>query len=100
MLKSWYPDLREIWAEVGPSSDLGCGALKAILGDCDDVGGQDAAEDVEVQEIGFISAGGVETCVSGFGQVSGSAGTTHRTSRVQWLRHAPPRSWPREAQSS
>lgn len=63
MLKSWYPDLREIWAEVGPSSDLGCGALKAILGDCDDVGGQDAAEDVEVQEIGFISAGGVETCV-------------------------------------
>lgn len=38
-----------------------------MLGDCDDVGGQDAAEDVEVQEIGFISARGVEACVSGVG---------------------------------
>ena len=35
----------------------------------DDVGGQDAAEDVEVQEIGFISVGGEEVPVSGPGQV-------------------------------
>lgn len=52
----------QTWGRSGqrqvPGSDLGRGALQAVLGDCDDVGGQDAAEDVEVQEIGLLSAGG------------------------------------------
>lgn len=38
-----------------------------MLSDLDDVGGQDAAEDVEVQEVGFISAGGEEAQESGPG---------------------------------
>ena len=58
-----------IWAEAGPRPDLGCGALQALHRGRDDVGGQDAAEDVEVQEIGFISVGGEEVPVSGPGQV-------------------------------
>lgn len=40
-----------------------------MRGHGDDVGVQDAAEDVEVQEIGFISAGREEVHVSGPDQV-------------------------------
>lgn len=79
----------QTWGRSGqrraPGSDLRCGALQAVLSDRDDVGGQDAAEDVEVQEIGFISVGGEEVYMSGPGQVQGTAGLT---SRRQWAQVA------------
>lgn len=59
MLRGWYPDLggRSGQRQV-PGTDLGCGTLQAVLSHHDDVGGQDATEDVEVEKIWFISAGG------------------------------------------
>lgn len=39
------------------ASDLGCGALEAVLGHGDDVGAYSTAEDVEVKNVGLLSAG-------------------------------------------
>lgn len=41
----------------GLASDLGCGALEAVLGDGDDVRAHSTAEDVEVKDVGLIPAG-------------------------------------------
>lgn len=44
-------------AHIGLASDLGCGALEAVLGDGDDVGAYSTVEDVEVKNVGLIPAG-------------------------------------------
>lgn len=57
-----------MWLWKALASDLGGGALEAILGEGDDIGGRDTVEDVEVQNVGFISAGRGDGACKGQGR--------------------------------